>query len=129
MESIKIYIEETLANAEALKAYITSQGGECVSEADATIFIRDVDTTFKVHPYDLFNRKCVQGIFEKTLFLSCNRDWLNDYPTFSRFFHPKDTSGTERLFLFDESICIHLQLPCAFDKLYQSLLTLNQTNK
>lgn len=128
MESIKIFVEETLANAEALKAYITSQGGQCVSEADATIFLRDVDTTSEVHPYDSFNRKCEQGIFEKTLFLSCNRDWLKDYSAFSRFFHPKDTSGTEKLFLFNESNCIHFQLPCSHDELYQSLLTLNQTN-
>lgn len=108
-----VYIDLKIPSCNDLKNLLRSSGySVCTKEEDATIFIRYSELTSETDdsPFAIYVQKCEANKFEKTIFFGYS-DFLKSYPNFANYFHPKNTAGKERLYLFDEKYCFHLILP------------------
>jgi hypothetical protein len=121
-EQLNIYIDSSHQDFERLVKLVEDNNFQVCDEMESKLCIRNGDKDSSPSVYEIFNDNCLKGKLQKTIFLSFkDRNWLREFSANSNLFHPKNTSGLERLFLFDEALCLHINLPISDNEILEKI--------
>lgn len=114
--SIKIYLDANLPNYADLEIELINENFILCIEDEANVFIRYGENRLEneKHPFSIYNDKCRNNNFEKTVFLHWF-DWSREYKEMAQYFNP------ENRYLFNPTFCFQQRLPIRISELLINL--------